>query len=132
MKPENELQMLIDYIGKLTDRRQNVTNIHLSVNTVIIGAISFWVKDSITLQIWQKFGIITLILAGIITCDLWRRLLAQYKTLLGWWYEKLRNVEEAIPESSQLFTKEYLELYNSPQKNKNRTFILRIYFSIIS
>jgi hypothetical protein len=116
MKPENEFPILVDYINKLTDRRQNVTSIHLSVNTVIIGAISFWVKDSVSLQLWQKFGVLTLILAGIITCELWRRLLAQYKTLLDWWYGKLRNVEKSMAQSSKLFTEEYQELYNSPHK----------------
>lgn len=37
-----------------------------------------------------------------------------YSTLVGWWYTQLRALEEKMPESSKLLTKEYQELPINP------------------
>lgn len=111
MEKQFEYQLLFDHINRLTERRQNVTTIHLSVNAAIIGAMSFIIKDITTLQ-WQlKISLIVLLSAGIISCDLWRRLIYQYRTLLAWWYGQLRQYENDNNDVLKVITNEYNDLY---------------------
>lgn len=107
----NEYELFLAQINSLMDRRQTVTTTYLSVTTAIIGAVAFLFKDG-QLSNWpQQTSVLILLLSGIIACTLWRALITQYSTLLGWWYQQLRILEEVIPNSSQLITKEYQELY---------------------
>ena len=54
-------------------------------------------------------------MAGIVACDLWRRLVLQYSTLLGWWFDQLRELEDGLPGSSKLLKREYNDLYLKQQ-----------------
>ena len=113
----DDYQRVIDQVKSLTENRQAVTSTYLSVNTAIIGAIAFLLKDSQIPGTAQGIAILVLMGSGVVVCDLWRRLLNQYGSLLGWWYEQLRKLEETQPDSARLYTREYTELY---QHAKNR------------
>ena len=71
--------------------------------------------NEIALLEWARgtgFQIATVILiAGVIICDLWRRLINRYSELLKWWFKQLRALEEKLPDSSKLLTEEYKDLY---------------------
>ncbi len=115
MDKQDEYRLFLDYVVKMTERRGAITTTYLSVNAAIAGAIGLIFKD-IQLQAWgQQMAGLALLLAGIIACNLWRRLISQYSTLMNWWYEKLRALELEIPQSSQLLAKEFKELYQ-PKK----------------
>ena len=57
-----------------------------------------------------------LIVAGFVACWIWRSLIHQYEILIGWWYTRLREMEEKLPNSSKLITLEYQELYTGDKK----------------
>lgn len=59
-----------------------------------------------------------LLIAGIASCGLWRRLLSRYSALLGWWYARLRELENAAPNSSALIYREHTELYQQTAGKK--------------
>jgi hypothetical protein len=85
------------------------------VNAAILGALAFLFKDG-QMPGWSHgVSALLLFLAGMVACDLWRRLLKQHSTLLSWWYERLRTLETAMPECSKLVTREYEELYTAPR-----------------
>ncbi len=113
----NEYKLFLEYVIKMTERRGSVTSTYLSVNAAIAGAIALIFKD-IEVELWgQQLAGFALLLAGVVACILWRILIRQYSTLLGWWYEKLRILETEIPDSAQLLSKEYADLYKiGPKK----------------
>ena len=111
MKKETEYTLFLELVAKLAERRQAMTTIYISVNAAIVGAVAFLFKDA-ELPGWrQQAAVLILFGAGIIACDLWRRLLNQYKTLLSWWYKRLHVLETEIPECSGMIKQEYDNLY---------------------
>jgi hypothetical protein len=87
-----------------------VTATYLSVNTVIAGVIAFLLKDARVTGWALQVSVLILLAAGVIACDLWRRLITQHSVLSSWWYERLRELEDTMPESSKLLTREYQAL----------------------
>lgn len=107
----NEFSAAFDHIEKLLDRRQNTTSFYLSVNTGILAVIALLVKDTQLAGLWLPGSIVLLLVAGLIACWIWRSLLHQYDILLDWWYARARELEAQLPDSAQLITREYQELY---------------------
>ena len=105
-----------DHIKTLLDRRQSTTSFYLSVNTGILAVIGLLVKDAQMQAPWLVASIILLLIAGLIACWIWRSLLHQYEILLDWWYARLRELEESLPEAQRLITREYRELYLTAAK----------------
>jgi len=110
-----EYEIFLEWINKLTERRQTVTTIYLSVNTAIVGLIAFLLKDYSLSEWIQQASVLVLLVSGVIACDLWRRLITQHSALIGWWYEQLRGLEDAMLESNKLLTREYQVLYLEKQ-----------------
>jgi hypothetical protein len=106
-----ELRFAMTHVEKLLDRRQTTTSFYLTVNTGILAVIGLLLTGSEFTQDWLPLSILLLSGAGLIACWIWRSLLHQYKTLLGWWYARLRELEASMPGSARLVTREYEELY---------------------
>lgn len=107
MQKETEYTLFLELVSKLAERRQAMTTAYLSVNAAIVGAVAFLFKDSALPGWQQQAASLVLFCAGFIACDLWRRLLRQYKAQLGWWYRQLHRLEKAMPECSCLVKQEY-------------------------
>lgn len=116
MQIEQQYPLFLSQVNTLTERRQKVTTTYLSVNAAIIGMITFVLKDVQIIGWGKNLSVLILLLAGIVTCDLWRRLIRQYSTSIGWWYTQLRNLEKDMSDSNKLLTKEYQELYSTKSK----------------
>ena len=111
MTRESEYTTFLDLVNHLSERRQTVTATYLSVNAALIGALAFLLQDGALPDWQQRTAVLVLFGAGIVACDLWRRIIKQYNVLLGWWYEQLHSLEEALPDSSRLIKREYEQLY---------------------
>lgn len=109
--PVDEYELMLNRVNQLAERRQTTTTTYLSVNTALTGAIAFLFKDGNLSSTAQCISVLTLLLAGIVACGLWRRLITHYSTLTGWWYEQLRELEEMLPNSRKVITKEYQGLF---------------------
>lgn len=118
MQKEAEYTLFLAQVGKLAERRQAMTATYLSVNAAIVGAVAFLFKDGVLPGWQQQAAVLVLFGAGIVACDLWRRLLLQYRTLLSWWYKRLHLLEAEMPECSGLIKQEYDELY-ATQKGRS-------------
>lgn len=92
-------------------RRQSVTSIYLSVNAAIIGALAYMLKGSHPLTLGQQVAMVLLMIAGIVACSLWRRLVLRYSALLDWWYAELRSLEQREPELGDLVNREFAAFY---------------------
>lgn len=119
MTQKSEYELYLEQVNKLAERRQAVSTIYLTVNTAIVGAMALIFRD-IQMQEWgRQLSSLALMTAGIAACDLWRRLIRQYSDLLGWWYERLRELEKGELASAALITKEFEEFYG-PKVGKKR------------
>jgi hypothetical protein len=111
MQQQLEYELFLKQVNKLIDRRQAITATYLTVNTAVVGAIALFYKDVQMLDWGRQLSALVLLIAGIASCGLWRRLISQYSALLGWWYTRLRELEIAVPGCSALINREYTELY---------------------
>lgn len=116
MTASDEYTIFFDHVNTLTERRQSITTIYLSVNAALTTAIAFLFKDGQFPGVAQQASVLILLTSGIAACNLWRRLIKQYSILIGWWYKQLRALEDARPESCRLLTKEYQALYRAGQR----------------
>jgi hypothetical protein len=111
MTLEEEYRLFLDYTIRMIERRGSITTTYLSVNAAVIGAIAFVFKDLQLVETAKLISGLVLIFAGLVACILWRKLIVQYSTLLKWWYERLREIEDQLPASSHVLKREYSELY---------------------
>jgi hypothetical protein len=115
LKSDDEYKLFLNHVVGLTERRQTVTTTYLSVNAAITAALAFLFKDG-QLSGWvEQVSTMALLAAGIYASSLWRRLIRQYSTLIGWWYEQLRALESSMSEGSKTLTKEYDTLHSEKQ-----------------
>ena len=117
MDQQEEYRLFLDYVVKMIERRGGITTTYLSVNAAIAGIMALIFKDIQGMPWGQQLAGLVLLVAGIVACGLWRRLIIQYSTSLGWWYERLRNLEAQIPNSTQPLSAEYHALYQ-PRSGK--------------
>jgi hypothetical protein len=101
-----EYKLLNERAQKLSERRQITTQTYLTINTAIIGAVAFLIKDS-GLQGWALLFIaLSLFLVGLAACTIWLRITIQLEKILDWQYDRLREMEAEAPKSSRIFTRE--------------------------
>lgn len=94
-----EYKLFVEDTARFTERRQTVTNIYVAVNSIILGAIAFLVKDLEFIDFWKVFVGVLVLVAGIFICLQWDRLIYKYKLLVGFRIRQLREMEES-PEMS--------------------------------
>ena len=91
-----EYKLIIDDTARFTDRRQNTTNTYITVNSIILAALAFLVKDAGADDIWKILLPIPLILAGFVVAIFWRQLIMKYKRLVGVRMDVLLEMENSI------------------------------------
>jgi hypothetical protein len=121
----DEYELFLGYVYKLAERRQSATATYLSVNAALTGALAFLFKDGHLSGLTSLISALIFLFSGVVACGLWRRLITHYSTLMGWWYEQLRTLEDIIPSSSKLITKEYQELFVRHGSNECDSFDAR-------
>ncbi|KAF0109215.1 MAG: hypothetical protein FD146_259 [Anaerolineaceae bacterium] len=116
-----EYKLLNERAQKLSERRQNTTQIYLTINTAIFGAVAFIVRDS-GLSGWPLVLVaLPLFAVGILACFIWLGIMNKIELFLDWQYDQLRNMEEEIPGSSKILNAENKKFYE-PIKNGKKKF----------
>ncbi len=92
-----EYKLFVQDTAKLSDRRQTVTNTYIAVNSLLLGAMSFLIKDAASGQWWGLILALPLMAGGAIVCVFWRQFLVKYKSLIGLRIDTLRDMED-LPE----------------------------------
>lgn len=90
----NEYKTIVEDTARFTDRRQNASNLYVTVNSLLLTAIAFIVKDANLKQIWILFFSIPLVVAGIYVSSWWKQLLDKYKKLNKVRFDILWEMEE--------------------------------------
>lgn len=116
-----EYKLFIEDTARFSERRQTVTNTYISVNSALIGLIIFLVKDAGLTDWWLVAAMMPLIIAGIVICSFWYRLLESYKKLLDFRFKQLEAMEKApaMKGCHQMYVKEAGRFYrNAPPKQR--------------
>ena len=101
-----------------SERRQQASQIYLTVSTAIFGVIALLIKDS-GLSGWNlAIATLPLFFVGMLVCMTWSRIIREFSRLIGWQYEQLREMEDHMQGSSKMYTKEWEEFYK-PGNSKN-------------
>jgi hypothetical protein len=93
----DEYKFFIEDTARLSERRQKVGSTYVAVNSIILSAIAFLVKDSGLTGRWQLLVVIPLLIAGMTICLSWRQLILNYKKLVNLRIDGLRAMEK-MPE----------------------------------
>lgn len=99
MNKFEEYKLFVEDTAKFSERRQTVNNTYVAVNSILLSAVSFLVKDAGFERPWQATAVILTLMAGIVICDHWKRLIHKYKKLVGFRIDQLREMEKS-PEMS--------------------------------
>lgn len=103
----------------LSERRHAATQIFLSVNTAIFILVAFRLKIA-DLEGWTLvISTLPLFLVGALVCLVWHQLIRHYKSLIGWRYQQLMEMERTMPESYQMYVKEW-EAFFRPEDKKEK------------
>ncbi|MGB9872948.1 MAG: RipA family octameric membrane protein [Anaerolineae bacterium] len=97
MSPVNtfeEYKLFVEDTARLSDRRQTVTNTYIAVNSLLLGAISFLIRDAAGGRWWGLLLAFPLLVSGVIVCCFWRQFIIKYKTLIGLRIDTLRDMED--------------------------------------
>lgn len=117
-----EYKLLIDDTARFSDRRQTVGSTFVAVNSLLLTAIAFLIKDSGA----QHYGFMTtilpipVVLAGIFVCLWWRQIILKYKELVRLRMSELMAME-LLPEMhgcQLIYQKEYEQLYRRDKEGK--------------
>jgi|GEM_PF-390479 len=115
-----EYKLFIEDTARLSERRQTVTNTYITVNSALLGLITFLVKDAGLTDWWLVAAIMPLIAAGIIVCSFWYRLLATYRQLLNFRFEQLEKMEqsEALRGCHEMYNLEAQRFFRNAPPNR--------------
>jgi hypothetical protein len=89
-----EYKLFIEDTARFSERRQKVGSTYVAVNSIILSAIAFLVKDSGFTSQWQLLVVLPLLVAGIAICMSWRQLILNYKRLVNMRIDELRAMEK--------------------------------------
>lgn len=119
--PLNQWQTCVDMANSVSQRRDNMNNIFITLNLAIIAAIS------ITWDIKSLF----ILIVGITICILWILIIQNYKLLNTAKFNVINSIEEKLP--STPFKDEWQFLKNSKKYMDSTTLerILPITFIIL-
>lgn len=92
-----EYKLFVEDTARFSERRQTVTNTYIAVNSLLLGAISFLVKDAAAGQWWEFLLALPLLAGGVVVCLFWGQLIRKYKMLVGLRIDTLRRMED-LPE----------------------------------
>ena len=93
MEKFEEYKLFVESTDRFSARRQQISNTYLTVNSIIIGAIAFLVKDAVLDTYLRSIVIIVILLVGIVVCDVWKQIIYKYKKLIAHRIGELREIE---------------------------------------
>lgn len=118
----DEYKFFAENTQHLSERRQAATQTYLTVNTIITAALGFLVKD----MSFRGWGLVLVslpfFLVGVLACTIWCKIITEYKALAGWRYKQLIEMEQAMPESYQIYFKEWEGFYKPRVARKDFSF----------
>lgn len=91
-----EYKLFIEDTARFTERRQNTSNLYVTINSLVLTAIMFVGNDLEADSISRLLLLLPVIVAGIAVSLWWRQLIKKYKELVGFRITRLREMEDHV------------------------------------
>jgi len=115
----DEYKFFAESTQHLSERRQDATKTYLTVNTAIFAVFAILIKD-IGFRGWELVLVsLPLFLVGLFACFIWHKIITQYKSLIGWRYDQLMEMERSMPDCHQMYIKEWKDFFK-PRQDKEK------------
>ncbi|KAA3663183.1 MAG: hypothetical protein DWQ10_00680 [Calditrichaeota bacterium] len=88
-----EYKLFVAATDRLSDRRQNIGNTYLTVNSIILGAIAILIRDVKFDELYRSLVIILALIIGILTNIAWKQIILKYKLLVNHRIAELKKME---------------------------------------
>lgn len=117
-----EYKLFSELVQRLSERRQAASQTYLAVNTAAFGVLAFLAKDA-GFHGWGLVGVsVPLFLVGTIACVIWHKIVTHFREIIGWHYERLRDMEEVLPDSARVYSREWERFYQAQASKKGFSF----------
>jgi hypothetical protein len=115
-----EYKLFVEDTAKFSERRQTINNTYIAINSIILTATSFLVKDAGFIPVWRAIVAAMILSAGITLCAQWERMIRKYKRLVGFRINQLLLIEasEEMKSCHGMYHAEK-ELYPTDEKNNS-------------
>jgi len=114
-----EYEIATERVRSMSEQRQAASQLYLAVNTGIVGVFAFLVKDG-GFSGWGSAAVgLPLFAVGIAACLVWHRIITDFRQIIGWHYEQLRDLEKSMPDCQGICTNEW-EKFFKPQGGRER------------
>jgi len=127
----DEYKFWVEDTSRFSERRTRVPSTYVTINSVILGAIAFLLKETKFVIGWEAAVIMPLLLAGIIACLAWSQNILNYKMLVNLRINRLRAMEE-LPEMEgrlKMYHAEDVLLPRTGQGERPKVAGLGLYFA---
>jgi hypothetical protein len=90
----SEYKQLAQDSARISDRRETINNIYLSVNSVLLGAIALLVQQGGLKDVVFSAVAVFIAIAGLAITRDWKKLVHNYRELLRLRFEALKELEQ--------------------------------------
>ena len=135
-----EYRFFSESTARLTDRRQMATQVWVTLHTLLFAALGYLMKEAGAnvqsamesgaaaasggrwLFVASAFG--PLLLLGLWSCVIWRKMLLSYQELISWRYDQLMEMERApqLEGSHRFFNREWEDFFGPDAKRRRISF----------
>lgn len=131
-----EYRTFIQSTEKLTDRRQLATQIWVTLHTLLFAALGFLMKETGASLLSSEgrgaalaasgepwiflLSIGPLVLLGVFSCVIWRKMLLSYRSLIGWRFDQLMEMERSaeLHGLQQVFNREWEHFFGPDARER--------------
>lgn len=135
-----EYRFFAESTAKLSDRRQLTTQVWVTLQTLLFAALGYLMKEADAnvqsamasgaaaatggrwIFVISAFG--PLLLLGVFSCVIWRRMLLSYKALIGWRFDQLMEMERSpqLQGLHKFFVREWEDFFGPDAKRARISF----------
>lgn len=130
-----EYRFFAESTAKLSDRRQMATQVWVTLHTLLFAALGYLMKQADAnlvsaagsgataapggrwVFVLSAFG--PLLVLGLFSCVIWRKMLVNYRALIGWRYDQLMAMERSpqLEGLHRFFNREWEEFFGPEAKH---------------
>lgn len=124
----DEYKFLVDDTARITDRRQNISTLYTTINSILLAAIAVLFTETSLPTIVIVAGAAAIMIAGVAIAIAWRNAINNYRDLLRLRFDVLYEMEQHpdLAESEKVYHREE-KLY--PRDDTGKTISSRGLFS---
>jgi hypothetical protein len=115
-----EYKFIVEDTARMTDRRQNISNLYTTVNSILLAAIAVMFTETSLPSIVIIAGSVVIMIAGVAIAIAWKRAILNYRNLLQVRFDILYEIEKhpAMADSEKMYHREARELYPRDEEGK--------------